>query len=140
MKNSKNENLKTKTCDGEDQSDRAKEAAGPAASPVGRHPTGAQPLNAQQRKPSGTGRHFNGGPQQNVNLADLLYFKKAIMSMCIALQMSRGRCAHTVYFDSARGRVLWLYSREKEVGTAHFNHLHPEPDARAGRVRKAAGA
>ena len=104
--------------------------------PVATRPA-PRPLNAsfKQRKLSKdwsetlNERH----PQQNVNLADLLYFKKGDYVNVYSLPDEYGsKYAHIVYFDKVRRCVLWLHPWEEEG--VHSLESHPEPDACARKA------
>lgn len=108
--------------------------------PVATRPA-PQPLNAsfKQRKLSKNWsetlneRH----PQQNVNLADLLYFKKGDYVNVYSLADEQGcRYAHTVYFDKVREGVYYGFIRGRKKEYVHFNLIYiqsltrvPEPCA-----------
>ena len=76
-------------------------------------------------------------PHQNVNLADLLYFKKGDYVNVYSLADEQGcRYAHTVYFDEVREGVYYGFIRGRKKEYVHFNLIYvqcltrvPEPCA-----------
>ena len=102
---------------------------------------GIRPLNAsfKERKLSKdwsetlNERH----PHQNVNLADLLYFKKGDYVNVYSLPDEQGcRYAYTVYFDKMREGVYYGFIRGRKTEYVHFNLIYvqsltrvPEPCA-----------
>ena len=61
-------------------------------------------------------------PHQNVNLADLLYFKKGDYVNVYSLPDEHGcRYAYTVYFDKVREGVSYGFIRGRKKEYVHFN-------------------
>ena len=61
-------------------------------------------------------------PHQNVNLADLLYFKKGDYVNVYSLPDEYGsKYAHIVYFDKVREGVYYGFIRGRKKEYVHFN-------------------
>ena len=65
-------------------------------------------------------------PHQNVNLADLLYFKKGDYVNVYSLFSDEQGCryVYTVYFDKVREGVYYGFIRKRKKEYVHFNLIY----------------